>query len=212
MRKTFLFVSVVTTILTYLVLYLSISKAVYFATDYVSIYENENKINNDSVLYVTSSKTHSEICAEGVCLIGQQLYPVTFYKAKNTSALLTFAEFSLQNPYQGGEDDGLAKDSWHNQTKESYLSYLDENSDYATTFEPGPSGGGEGCGYPGCLGGRVGDDRLYSLNIVSGEYQETANDLINERSAFPSRHIMISLAAITLILIIFFIKKRNRFL
>ena len=211
MKKTFL--SMITVfIFANLLLSPSISNAVYFASDNVSIYENGKKITNNSVIYVASYKTHSEKCTRGVCLIGQQFYPVTIHKAKNNSTLLTFAEFSSQNPYQGDKYDGPAKDRWHNQNKENYLSYLNENSDYSTTFDPPPSEGGEGCGYPGCIGGRIGDPRSYSFDIASGNYSEIPSIQIHESILLPIRNIIIFfiLTIVVLVLIIFFIKKRNK--
>ena len=211
MKKNFLFTFSALIIFISLLLSPSISKAVYFASDNVSIYENGKKINNDSVLFIASYKTYSERCTGGVCSIGQQFYPVTIHKAKNNSTLLTYAEFSSRNPYQGDKYDGAAKDRWNNQNKESYLSYLDENSDYSTSFDPGPSEGGEGCGYPGCIGGRIGDDRSYSLDIASGDYKETSS-MQTYAHTLPIRNIAIFfiLVIVVSILIFFFIKKRNK--
>jgi hypothetical protein len=214
MKKIFLFTITVIIIFASLLLSPRTSDAVYFASDNVSIHENGKRINDDSVIFVASYKTHSERCAGGVCLIGQQFYPVTIHKAKNNSTLLTFAEFSSQNPYQGDKYDGSAKGRWHDQNKESYLSYLDKNSDYSTTFDPGPSEGGEGCGYPGCIGGRIGDPRSYSFDIASGDYSEISSIQIHGNILLPIRNIIVSLvlAIIVSILIIFFIKKRNKHL
>ncbi len=45
-------------------------------------------------------------------------------------------------------------------------------SDFVISFDPGPSEGGEGCGSPGCMGGRIGDYRSYVLDINNGNYKQ----------------------------------------
>lgn len=211
MKKTLLYSSILIILFISFLVSPNISEAVYFASDSISIYENGKKINNDSVIFVASYKSYSEKCAGGLCSIGQQFYPVTIHKAKDNSALLTYAEFSSQHPYQGDKYDGPAKDRWSAQNKESYLNYLDENSNYSISFNPVPSEGGKGCGYPGCIGGRIGDDRSYTLDIASRDYKKTSG-IQNYERILPVRNIIIfsTLAIIVLISIFYFIKKRNK--
>lgn len=188
------------------------SYAVYIASDSITIYEDGNRLTDDSVIFVASYGTHSEKCNRGICNVGQQFYPIRVFKSKDGSTLLNFSEYSSQNPFEGDENDGPSKDVWNNNIKEGYLSYLVENSIYSTSFNPGLSEGGTGCGYPGCIGGRVGNPRSYNLDIVNGDSEMGWNMKIWIQN-LPLQYILIPSIFITLVLIvlIFFIKKQDRF-
>lgn len=145
--------------------------AVVFASDTVYLYKSGKKIS-DNAIYLASYKSWSDRCQNGLCTIGQQFYPVIVYLPKN-GGLLTEPEFDSQNPYTGpeyGPEAGKAKDIWNAANTSSYLKYLDENSSSSISFNPGPSSGSEGCGYSGCLGGRIGSPRSLDLDLSSGKF------------------------------------------
>ncbi len=174
MKKSLLYISIITILFFASLIFPNISKAVYFATDNVYLYENGKRIYDNSAIFLVSYKSHSERCKNGLCLIGQQFYPVTIYRTKNNNTL-TFPEFSSQHPYQGDKYDGPAKDRWNAQNTENYLKYLGENSCYSVAFDPGPSEGGESAP-PGVIGGRIGDDRYYALEIDNGNYRQISGE------------------------------------
>ena len=192
-----------------LLIFPSQSYAVYIASDSVTIYENGNRLTDDSVIFVANYGTHSEKCNRGICTVGQQFYPIRVYRSKDGSTLLNYSEFSSQNPFNGDENDGTAKDIWNNENKERYLSYLAENSIYSTSFNPGVSEGGTGCGYPGCIGGRVGNPRSFNLDIVNGDFEVGWTMKIWLQN-LPIQYIFIPSIFITIVLIvlIYFIKNR----
>jgi hypothetical protein len=194
-----------------LLIFPSQSDAVYIASDSVTIFEDGDRLTDDSVIFVANYGTHSEKCNRGICEVGQQFYPIRVYKSKEGSTLLNFSEFSSQNPFNGDDNDGTAKDNWNNDIKQGYLNYLDENSIYSTSFNPGLSEGVTGCGYPGCIGGRVGNPRSYNLDIVNGDSEMGWNMKIWIQN-LPLQYILIPSIFITLVLIvlIFFIKKQDR--
>ena len=226
MKKILLFIPIITILFFVSLVFPNISKAVYFATDNVYLYENEKRIHDNSAIFLVSYKSHSERCKDGLCLIGQQFYPVTIYRAKNNDTL-TFPEFSSQHPYQGDKYDGPAKDRWNAQNTENYLKYLGENSYYSVSFNPGPSEGGVSAP-PGVIGGRIGDDRYYVLEIDNGNYRqisgEPAETFEKNRDVAPftkksfwknilstNNIIYSSIFIIVLASIIYFIKNRKKY-
>jgi hypothetical protein len=161
-------------------------KAVTIAGDNVYLYESGKEITSDAI-YLVSYKSWSDRCHSGLCSIGQQFYPVTIYLPKSEK-LLTEPEFSSQYPYSGpeyGSEAGKAKDEWSAKNTSNYLEYLDKNSRTSVAFNPGPSQGGEGCGYPGCMGGRIGNSRTFTLDVSSGKFSER-NSTITLSSGFGS--------------------------
>lgn len=223
--KKLLFIIIITAVVFFhSSVFCNISKAVYFASDSVYIYENKERICDNSVIFVASYKSYSKRCNDGLCLIGQQFYPVTIHKAKNGN-ILTFYEFSSQ--YEGAWNDGEAKDSWNDKNVRNYLEYLKKNSDHYVSFDPGPSEGGEGCGSPGCFGGRIGDDRSYAININNGDYKQISDEPektfggdenvapLNEQHLkkyilSASNIIYLSTFIVVLSLIIYFKRKRSK--
>jgi len=225
MKKTFLFISIIAILFFVSLISLNLSRAVYYATDSIYLYENGKRVNDDSIIFLASYKSHSEKCKNGLCLISQSLYPVTIYRTRNDDTF-TYSEFSSQNPYQGDKYDGVAKDEWNSQKTENYLKYLGENSYHSISFNPGPSEGGEPS-EPGMLGGRIGDDRYYALEIddgnyrqISGEPREIFKENIDvtpfvEKSLWKnilssSNIIYLSIFIIIVVLVIYFIKKRKK--
>lgn len=178
--------------------------SVYFASDTVHLYKNGRKLH-DNAIYLVSYKSHSEKCPNGVCVIGQQFYPVTIHLPKRGN-LLTYAEYSSENPYSGpkrGPEAGKAIDDWSSKNKQNYLKYLKENSRDIATFNPDPSEGGEGCGYPGCIGGRIGDDRNYNFDIATGKFSQN-----NQTSFMVNNYRIYILGAFCLIFVILFATRK----
>lgn len=147
-----------------------ITNAVYFATDTVYLYQDNNRVQ-DNALFVASYGTYSELCTNGICKIGQQFYPATIYVPKENE-LLSYKDFISMSPYKGGDNDGSAKDLWNKENEQKYGTYLQENSRTSVIFNPGPSDGGDECDRPICFGGRVGDDRTFNFDIATGAVSE----------------------------------------
>ena len=150
-----------------------VTKAIYFASDTVYLHNSGKKITDDAI-YVVNYKSWSDRCQNGVCSIGQQFYPVTIYLPKEIK-LLTQPEFDSQYSYLEpvpGSKTEINKDEQNNTNTNNYLRYLEENSSASTTFNPGPSTVGDGCKSPGCLGGRIGDNRSFDLDINTGNFKE----------------------------------------
>lgn len=187
-----------------------ISKSVYYAEDSVYIYEYGKRIYDNSFIFVTDgSYSYSKRCGNGLCLVGQQYIPVTIYKTKNNNTL-TFFEFESQHPkdyYSGEPIDRNMRDS------ENYLEYLKQNSYYSASFDPGSSEGGEGCGFSGCWGGRIGDNRSFVLNVNNGNYKQIAVEPGEYfLGGILSRNIVIYLSIFISFLILIFclkIKRKN---
>ena len=199
-------------ILIFLFLFLipCISKGVLFGKDSVYLYENGKRIDDDAAIF-ESYLVNSTRCKNGLCLIGQQFYPVTIYRTENDNTL-TYHEFSSQHPYEGNRYDGKAKRTWNAQNTENYLKYLEENSNYFISFDPGPSEGGEGAPFipfkhgqsEGMYmpGGRIGDDRSYVLNINNGDYKQISGQpyeifIFNENEEIICLLSLIGLVLIT---------------
>ncbi len=83
------------------------------------------------------------------------------------------------------------------------LANLMTTSASSTILNPGPSDGGEGCGYPGCMGGRIGEPRTYSFDIATGKFSQT-----NKVQAVISDYKIYILGTFGLILIILILSKR----
>lgn len=193
----------------------NLSKSVYYATDGIYIYDYGKRVYENNIIFLSKGNNtlYSKKCNDGLCLIGQQFYPVIIYKTKNNS-ILTYNEFDTQQfknyykdyPNEEATDRNLL-------TMENYKEHLKENSDYSISFNPGPSEGGEGCGFPGCLGGRIGNDRYYVLNINNGNY----NLILDEPKEYflgnilSIKDVVYLLIPITvLVLVIYFKRKRNK--
>ena len=203
MKKLLFYVFIITVLFFVSFLFPDVSKAVYiYSTDRVFLYENGKRINDDNAIFLVSYKKHSERCESGLCFIDQQFYPVTIYRTKNNDTL-TYAEYREEN----------------------YLKYLEENSYYSVSFNPGPSGGGEPAP-PGGIGGRIGTYRRYALQIdngiymqISGEPTETFEENTEVapftkksfwKNIILSSIIYLSIFIIVLAPIIYFIKNRKR--
>ena len=197
-------------VLFYFFIFSSTSKSVGYAEDSVYLYEYGKRMYDNSVIFVTNrSYAYSKKCENGLCLIGQQYIPVTIYKTKSSN-VLTFFEFESQHPKDYYDGEILDRNIWDS---ENYLEYLKQNSDYFISFDPGPSEGGEGCGSPGCWGGRIGDDRFYALNINNGNYNLISSEpkeyfLGNILSIKDVIYLLIPI--IVLVLIIYFKRKRSK--
>src|SRR3989304_7974484 len=60
-----------------------------------------------------------------------------------------------------------------------YLSNIKNNSVYSATLKMPPPEGGEGCGDPGCIGGRIGNDRTLIVDLQRQTIKESKNPLSN---------------------------------
>ncbi len=132
--------------------------AVYFARDTVTLFENGNRVSDDLTLWA-ADYGYGGLCMGGVCDIGQQFYPVTIYRLKSEK-VQGFGEFQRTHDSKQGVE---------------FHRYIKENSYYQTTLQPPKSEGGEGCGYKGCIGGRIGDDRTIDLDLKTNKFRITSD-------------------------------------
>jgi len=93
-----------------------VSKAVYFASDNVYLYQLEKKVSSNAI-YLASYKSWSARCDKGLCQIGQQFYPVIVYLPKSED-LLTEPEFSshyipIQDPNMAQKLERLKTNGTH---------------------------------------------------------------------------------------------------
>ena len=210
MKKLFPIAFVVVTLFFCSFIFFNISKSTYYAEDSVYLYEYGKRMHDNSVIFVTDrSYAYSKRCKNGLCSIGQQYIPVTMYKTKNDN-VLTFFEFESQHPKDYYDGEILDRNMWDS---ENYLEYLKQNSDYSISFSPCPSEGGEGCGSPGCWGGRIGNERSYALNINNGNYNLISGEpkeyfLGNILSIKDIIYLLTPI--IVLVLIIYSKRKRNK--
>ncbi len=164
-----------------------VTYAVYFASDTVTLAENSKKITDDKTLWA-ADYGYGGICPNGVCDIGQQFYPVTIYRLK-TIDIQKFGEFQEPPDSKQGVE---------------FHKYLKENSFYSMVFSPPASEGGEGCGSPGCMGGRIGDERNIDLDLKTQKY--SVDDVKNETSSsIFSNYYLIWFVLIIAFLVIFIV-------
>lgn len=161
-----LFILLSSLLILFLVIIPKNAMAVVFSSDNVYLYTSGKRVNTDAI-YLVSYKSWSDICKKGVCIVGQQFYPITIYLPKNNS-LMTQPEFQkTQVPYVGpkyGPEAGRAKDEWANMIKTNYLKYLEENGISSEPFNPGPSNV--------MKENIIGKPRSYNFDVESGKITE----------------------------------------
>lgn len=209
-------ISIITILFFASLVFLNISKAVYFATDTIYLYENGKRIHDNRVFTPGFGS-----CRNGRCTIGQQSYPIIIYRIRNNN-ITTFLEFKSKDRWIGVHRSKVYK---------NYLEYLEKNNGYYyyISFNPGPSEGGMGVP-PGEIGGRIGDYRAFVLEIDTGNYKKISGepaeifkknidikDIRDIRKPFwknilPINNIIYSsIFIIVLVLIIYFIKNRKKY-
>ncbi|MDP2685083.1 MAG: hypothetical protein Q8P20_08685 [bacterium] len=189
MRKTIYIIFGIVVFLFALCIFPGNSRAAYYATDIVYLREQGVQIS-DNAIFLASYETQSERCLHGVCMIGQQFYPVKIYMLKDDSTMI-YSEYVYQHPYTGDNDDGNAKDVWNAQIKSDYLVYLSENGDPYISFDPGPSID------IGDSDNKIGDDRSYKLDLITSQYS-----LMSEANRNDSNDVEDSQDLVTTVLII----------
>lgn len=150
-------------------------QAVIFAEDVLILFEDGVRVTDDSVLHI-GKWTETCVCKGGVGIVGQQDLERTF--ARTPEVLVqTFQEW--WNSLSKERRDAVPTPNY----RKDYLDPILAKSLYSVTITFLPSEGGAPPDDPDMTGGRVGNPRIFRVDLKKKVAEEIAETALTEEEA-----------------------------